>query len=62
MIVKVGLRAVYQKRIKDVSVTPWVDVDAELEFIKHNRILLNKQDSFYNDLSGIRGVIILVDP
>ncbi|MBK4362347.1 autotransporter outer membrane beta-barrel domain-containing protein, partial [Candidatus Hamiltonella defensa] len=56
---KVGLRALYQTRIKEVSVTPWVDVGAEREFIKNNRVRINQRDSFDNDLSGITGVYSL---
>ncbi|AWK17413.1 autotransporter outer membrane beta-barrel domain-containing protein [Candidatus Williamhamiltonella defendens] len=56
---KVGLRALYQTRIKDISVTPWVDVGAEREFIKNNRVRINQRDSFDNDLSGITGAYSL---
>ncbi|WP_158368082.1 autotransporter outer membrane beta-barrel domain-containing protein [Candidatus Williamhamiltonella defendens] len=53
---KVGLRAVYQTRVKDVSVTPWIDIGSEREFIKKTRVWINHHDSFDNDLSGITGV------
>ncbi|AYB49904.1 hypothetical protein CJJ19_10735 (plasmid) [Candidatus Williamhamiltonella defendens] len=56
---KVGLRALYQTRIKEVSVTPWIDVGAEREFIKNNRVRINQRDSFDNDLSGITGAYSL---
>ncbi|WP_174891368.1 autotransporter outer membrane beta-barrel domain-containing protein [Candidatus Hamiltonella defensa] len=56
---KVGLRALYQTRIKEVSVTPWIDVGVEREFIKNNRVRINQRDSFDNDLSGITGAYSL---
>jgi len=56
---KVGLRALYQTRIKEVSVTPWIDVGVEREFIKNNRVRINQLDSFDNDLSGITGAYSL---
>ncbi|WP_082665811.1 autotransporter outer membrane beta-barrel domain-containing protein [Candidatus Williamhamiltonella defendens] len=56
---KVGLRAVYQTRIKDVLVTPWIDVGVEREFIKNNRVRINHRDFFRNDLSGITGAYSL---
>ncbi|WP_158380161.1 autotransporter outer membrane beta-barrel domain-containing protein [Candidatus Williamhamiltonella defendens] len=53
---KVGLRAVYQTRVKDISVTPWIDIGSEREFIKKTRVWINHHDAFENDLSGITGV------